>query len=588
MKNNLDKWTNKGSCILLFIISLIFILPMSFFQKGVCVSDELGYLSYSEFFKGNDWSTYISTIGLGNYKWGITILYYPLYALINNRKALYIAILCVNSILLSIIPCICFLCYRVNNKKNIKDSMKYSILTGMLPCLILWSNTALADCFLAFISWIVLFLFILFSQTTNKYELSMISLAIGGVSVYAYAVHVRGIAITLTAFLVLLYNNIRYEKKINFWYYLGGALVILKVDYYFTSFIKPKIWTIESGYNTTSSFLSGYENVDVLVMIKSLISSTVGTFFSVNAYSFGIAFLGMCFTIYSLFAQKRKKQIDVLTELFVVLQFAMQFAISIAFLAPGVYKILNGESNLRNDQLIYCRYIAVSIQMFVFMFYLYFHDYKNKRIKWISVLFLFMTNLLFLLFIYNYFSEGSVAWLQISGIFLWLKKINGVLISAKLFYVQLLVIIIVQVVFIGIILKFKIKEKIWQPFILLLSIINIGNWFINGYMTLTNYYYDVLDEASDFCTKYIDNDTKIMFDMDRGWYAAQYILSDYDIVLRQEDYSEIIIFGEEENLSNYVGKDYFVVQDYDNSIVVKGIRLATVLEEKGLTLYGCE
>ena len=585
MKNNLDKWTNKGSCILLFIISLILILPMSFFQKGVCVSDELGYLSYSEFFKGNDWSTYISTIGLGNYKWGITILYYPLYALISNRKALYIAILCVNSILLSIIPCICFLCYRVNSKKNIKDSMKYSVLTGILPCLILWSNTALADCFLVFISWIVLFLFILFSQTTNNYGLSMISLAIGGVSVYAYAVHVRGIAITLAAFLVLLYNNIRYEKKINFWYYLVGALVILKVDYYFTSFIKPKIWAIESGYNTTSSFLRGYENIDVLIMVKSLISSIVGTFFSVNAYSFGIAFFGMCFTIYSLFAQKKKKQIDILTELFIVLQFVMQFASSIVFLAPGVYKILNGESNLRNDQLVYCRYIAASIQMFVFMFYLYFHDYKNKRIKWISVLFLFMTNLLFLIFIYNNFSEGSVAWLQMSGIFLWLKKINGVLISAKLFYVQLLIVISAQVVFLGLILIFKIKEKIWQPFILLLSIINIGNWFINGYMTLTNYYYSVLDDANNFCGKYVDDNTKIMFDMDRGWYAAQYILFDYDIVISESENSDVIIFGEKENLSKYEGEDYFGIKGYNDTIVVKGQDLVDSLEKKGLKLY---
>lgn len=492
--------------------------------------------------------------------------------------------------MLSLIPSICFLCYKTNKKIDTKDSIKYSILSGLLPCLVLWSKTALADIFLVFLSWVVLLLFILITQVSSysKTKINILSFLMGIISVYAYAVHARGIAITLATFLLIFYNNLKYEKKINFVYYLIGALIILKIDSYFDAIITPKIWTTGAGYNTASSFLAGYENVDKLGMLKSVGYSLIGAFFSINAYSLGIAFLGMCFVCYALFHRKGKNQVVVITELFIVLLFVFQLIINISFLSPGVYKIINGESNARNDQLVYCRYIASSVQMFIFMFYLQLQDYKKKKIKWISITLLYIIDVLFLFFIYSYFSEGTVAWLQMSGIFLYLPKISGVLIPSELFCNQFVIVIIVQVIIIGIVAIFHVSEKIWQTLILILSIASCHNWLMNGYVGLTDYYYEVLDEASDFCTKYIDSDTRIMFDMDRGWYAAQYILSDYDIVLRQEDYSEIVIFGEKENLSNYVGTDYFVVQDYDNSIVVKGLKLAKTLEEKGLTLYECK
>ena len=126
-KNKIENRNDYFVLIFLFVIFNFFLITK--IKTPVITPDEINTLAIPAWISGNKWD-----INTAYYGWGGSIIYSLLFMLIKNPITLYRGILLLNSLILSIIPCIVFnVLKNFFDLKNKKLLITISILIGLYP-----------------------------------------------------------------------------------------------------------------------------------------------------------------------------------------------------------------------------------------------------------------------------------------------------------------------------------------------------------------------------------------------------------------------------------------------------------------------
>ncbi|WP_251391942.1 hypothetical protein [Mediterraneibacter agrestimuris] len=598
------KYIKSNTAKYFMLFTLVFILNAMFAirMRGPMFSDEIGHLSSVEYLVGNDWSDYVKNVGLGYYKYGTAILYFPLYLLIQDRTFLYISMLLFNSIILALIPCIIFkIEIDFLNIKDDRKAMLIAFMLGVMPSSLILSKTVLSETLLSFLSWLILLFLLICFHCGKNWERHILSITIGFLSVYAYITHARGIVVTILLFMLVFL--LRYWKKIsviNIPSYLLGIFIGWSVDSVLGNFLKSHIWNGNINYNSTQEILSGWAHIDFFFSgLKTIVYTLFGWLYSTCSSSYGLAIWGIVFVVIFLYKYfkagketEKIKEDEVIIYIYTILYFVGGFALGIIFMGLGTYRIIYHGEMLRLDQIIYVRYVMVPIQLLTFIaaYQLtekdYLKKYKNTSIKAIVLI-----NFIFFFFISDFLHEGTAAILQLCGLPIIPSQSHDILVNSSNIYRQMLVWSILNIVialFIYIVGKRKIL--IFITSIAVLFIVQYFIWMHNVCLPISEYYYDKIDVAESFCDEYdIETETNIIIEGDRIVYPAQYKLYKYNVQRTDcEELDNALIFVADIKNSEFSTSGiYYEITNNDNYssyIVVKGDNLKDCLIAKGLNL----
>lgn len=581
--------------ISIFCLNIFFAIQM----RGALFSDEIGHLSSVEYLIGNDWSEYVDKIGLGYYKYGATILYTPLYLLFHDRTQLYVAMITFNSGLLALVPCIIYMIEKKYlNVKNESEALLIAFTLGVMPASLILGKSLLSETLLTFLSWLILFLLLKSLYCKCRWKQYILGGVIGFLSVWAYAIHARGVVVTILVFLLVFI--LRYWKKIavvNIPSYLVGLIISASIDGLLSSYLKSNIWNGTAEYNSLDSILAGWSEVDFFFKgIKAIVYTIFGWLYSICVSSYGLAIIGLVALVVVLYKYIRNKEVisesEAVIYVFSGLYFLGSFSLGLIFMVLGVYRIIYQDVTTRLDQLIYFRYVMVPIQllMFIAVYHLMiknkWKEYRKKCLQFILII-----NSVFFFFISDFFEGSQVAILQLCGIPLIPPRGNSVLRDAGEIYQQLLILAVVNIVIVVVLYFFE--KHIRKALVVAISALFVGQYIIymnNVYLPLSDYYYDKIDLAEKFCEDYkIEKDTVVIIDVDRGIYPAQYKLYNYN--LERTDNGSIenaLIFSDD---INEVVRDscdvYYQIEndeEYTEYVLIKGKDLYERLSETELEL----
>ncbi len=593
------EWVEKEIiqyCILffsVFILNVIFAVQM----RGPMFSDEIGHLSSVEYLVGNNWSGYIENNGLGYYKYGGTILYFPLYLLVKDRTNLFICMLIFNSILLALIPCIIYkIQRRYLNIQNTKRAILIAFTTGVMPASFILGKTVLSETLLTFLSWIILLFLLMSLHCDKKWKRYILGVSIGFLSAWAYATHARGIVVTILVFMLVFI--LRFWQKIsivNIPSYLTGLFIGVFVDIVLGNYLKSHIWTGTINYNSTQEIITGWSQIDLFFSgIKTIVYTIFGWLYTMCISSYGFAIFGLVFLVFAILRflknVKETEKNEAVIYIYTILYFIGGFALGLIFMGLGTYRIIYQGDVLRLDQLIYFRYIMVPIQILTFIgLYQLTEEKQMQKYKSICTKTVILINFIFFFFISDFLQGGSVATLQLCGLPIIPPRSHDILVDSNNIYRQLLVlavlnIIIALIIYIGKKRVIKVLIAIVSSLFLLAYFI----WMFNVCLPISEYYYDKIDVAENFCNEYnLEPETDIILTGDRTVYPTQYKM--YKYTVRGGDYEElknalIFVTDTEDYEITTSGEYYEITNDdkYSDCVIVKGEDLKDDLEEKGL------
>ena len=601
LKRFCKEWTEKEIvqyCILffsVFILNVIFAVQM----RGPMFSDEIGHLSSVEYLVGNNWSDYVKNIGLGYYKYGATILYFPLYLLIQDRTILFISMLIFNSILLAFIPCIIYkIQKRYLNVINTKRATLIAFMIGVMPSSLVLGKMVLSETLLTFLSWIILLFLLMSLHCEKKWKQYILGVSIGFLSVWAYATHARGIVVTILVFMLVFILRLWQKiSVVNLPSYLIGLFIGGFVDFIVGNFLKSHIWAGNINYNSTQEILTGWTQIDLFFSgIKTIVYTVFGWLYTMCVSSYGFAIFGLVFLVVIIFKYlkniKEIKENELVVYIYTLLYFIGGFALGIIFMGLGTYRIIYQNEVLRLDQLIYFRYIMVPIQILAFVaIYQLTEEKQLQKYKSVCAKTVILINFIFFFFISDFLQGGTAAILQLCGLPIIPSRSHDILVDSDNIYRQLLIlavlnIVIAFVIYIG-------RKKVITIFIAIVSslfLVQYFIWMFNVCLPISEYYYDKIDIAEDFCQEYdIDVETNIVLTGDRIVYPTQYKMFKYNI--ERQDYEELdnalIFVTNTENYEVYtLGTYYEIINNdkYSDCVLVKGEDLKDTLQEKGIEL----
>lgn len=318
----LDYVRNRQMYLLFFAVFFSNMI-LSFFMGYPIISDEYNTLSEGVFLIGGQelGDTFSTLHNTGYYGWGYAILYSSIYHLCHNMKIVYHTALIFNSFFVALIPVIA---YKIATKFFHVDrinSLYISCCLSFYPAYVIYSKYALNETILLFIIWPILYYLLEFCNTSSQ-KRTKISLLLGILSFYTYAIHGRGLAVLGIVFiifipLVLKSNDKVKNKLVYFALFLSSGTVIYIINSYVKKYIAINFAgiTIDQMSNTTENFLN-------ISFFKSLVSGSqsfrilygfLGQTFYITVATLGFAAIAVVIYIKCIFRCWKKKQIDLIT-----------------------------------------------------------------------------------------------------------------------------------------------------------------------------------------------------------------------------------------------------------------------------------
>ena len=203
--------------VLLF--SLVFLVNVFFslFFRYPLMGDEVVTMSEGVFLWGTgDWATAYASRSSLYYGYGYTALLSFFYPVLGNMHGLFRVGLVVNSALIALIP---VLSYRMAHRfleLNKRSSFLLACVVGFVPSSFFASKTMQNETMLFFVLWVCLYLLMsLYSRSEtslSRWQILRVG-ALGFLSIYAYSLHGRGLAISVVVSLAVLFLGFRMAKK---------------------------------------------------------------------------------------------------------------------------------------------------------------------------------------------------------------------------------------------------------------------------------------------------------------------------------------------------------------------------------------
>ena len=305
---NFFKESKKYKRDYFYIILIFFIFNLlvgSKVRTFAIIPDETNALAIPAALSGYRWNLIYNNY----YGWGGSIFYFPLFLMIKNPVLLYKSITLLNSILLSLIPCISY--YMLKKFFCIeKRQLRFliSIFLGIYPETFSMAQYTWNENWVRLTVWVVLLYVMKLFFKPNKKN----SFFLGIFLSYGYSIHGRMLALFPIIIILYLYLLLKYKKKFfDIKFFSLGVVVIFIIDFFIKNQIKLYFWG-KNVYlkNTFSDILvqlaEGFKNFKLFFYILRAISSYT---FYINLVGFGTLVLGLVLFI-KLFKDKKDKNIE--------------------------------------------------------------------------------------------------------------------------------------------------------------------------------------------------------------------------------------------------------------------------------------
>ncbi|SFB83943.1 hypothetical protein [Butyrivibrio sp. YAB3001] len=387
--------------LIIYLINFIISAVPALFLSAPPVEDALGTMSTAAFLAGVDFREFMATEGFF-YKYGQTCFYLPVFVLFKNPVIRYRAMLIMGSALTSFVP---VLIYRICTKyrfgfnetkefskrhnwslfgKQIELNVSWiavmiSLVSGMMPSVLLYSKYTWAEPVLFLIPWIVIALILKLScasdEEITRAERIIYSILLACAPVYAFMCHQRGIVMVIATVISVVAISVRMRKCIVsvpvFAISLGGFIFL---DRIIDSWEKNVVYLgVKPKYNTLAMFLDIeiYKKIFSASGLKVIAKTIVGWLFNASTSGFGITLLGLVVIIYLvakfLFGKKSKLQAQDIISVTGFLFFAGAFALGILFFFETLYGYWDGTMVERCDHLVFGRYLESSYSILMFV-----------------------------------------------------------------------------------------------------------------------------------------------------------------------------------------------------------------------------
>lgn len=413
-KINIRKY--KYEIFLYAAFVLINSIPCLFLTVPV-FSDGLNTIAVPAYISGCDWTKYLYADGY-YYKYGVTILYLPLFYLFRSPIVLYRAMLLLNVLAAGGIPVIA---YRISmdylDIQKKENAFLIAGVTAFLPALTLNIKYTWAETVLLVSPWMILLLLLRIHEDKDAGKQVRDSILIACSSVFAYMAHQRGIVVVLATFLTVVYIRfVRKKANLRIGVYLITAMVLLIADRLVDGLVKQYVFN--AGVNTVNSTFSFWdanmwERLLSFTGLQTIIKIIYGWLFNVFTGSGGLVCLGLCVTLVCCFRYKSSEGgcCIHLISVFSLLCFVGAFALGGLFFFSDIYLYYTGEMVRRCDKLIYGRYLESSISIPVLMGMYFFLEKGSLFIKRRRYIFLIMGSV-YLFFLVNIAGKvnGVVTW----------------------------------------------------------------------------------------------------------------------------------------------------------------------------------
>lgn len=325
------------------------------------VLDEVGILANSAYLDGYDWSETVYTMGGYYYKYGISLVFAPILGLIDNPYAVYKAIMVFNMAVYAFIPVFSYKILKKHLGAGRLPSVLMAIASGLIPSCFLYQLYAKADSMLIFLPWAVTVILLELDKTErdSKKKRIILSVLLAFVSVYAFAVHTRGLVVIIaTALTLILVRLIAKKRLVNPAAYIASTTAFLVLDRMLSNWFYAGVYSVYgTGHASAESF--DFEYLKKLFSREGLLSAlklATGWIFDGLASTFGIIAIAIICAVIIIIKSKRTEQLTL--AIFTLMNFLGAFGMGILFFFPPANKYYTGESVVRADRLIYDRYMA--------------------------------------------------------------------------------------------------------------------------------------------------------------------------------------------------------------------------------------
>lgn len=387
------------------ILLLIYTVPCFFLNTPYFI-DGVNTLSLDFFMQGYDWKNYLQADGY-YYKYGLALIYLPIFFVIHNPSILYKTLLIVNGILSLSVPYFSLKICRKYFHMDMKISLAISGVIGILPFFVLNIKHTWAEVLLIILPWILLYLIMNIYdniQTGNEKAFRKNIFLSSLFSAYAYMAHSRGIVILLTTIIVIGYIIISEKKYLKeFIFFLLVILGLCYLDLKINGWIRENIFPIgEFSQNSSIGSVFNKEMIGIIFSInglKTIIRIFCGWIYNISVSSFGLVILGLIEIIFTMFSILKKRKVEN-KQYFIVITFIELFFIG-AFILGALFFLKDimyyyAEVNLRrSDKLLYGRYIEPSAMMLSFLGIYVLLNKLNKYKRKISIILFGLVTLFF-------------------------------------------------------------------------------------------------------------------------------------------------------------------------------------------------
>ena len=351
------------------IMYFAFAVVSVFYGVHLCIPlvlDEVGTIANAAFLAGDDWSICVQSMGGFYYKYGQSLLYYPIYKLLEHDSFLmYKAMIALQFLIVSFVPVIS---YNILRKFFKIESKAYAVLLACagagIPSMWLYVSYARADTMMIFLPWVLLLLILkLTMEDMGTKKFALYSGLLAFVSVYAYMSHSRGIVLLIATVMTVAIMHIWYKKKmVMYSVYIPATFVFLVIDKIISRFIKKGVY---GEYGTQHASL---ESLDIETFKKLLtpkgfiiqVKLIIGWLFNLFASTYGLVIFGIIATLVIIFRTLKSREADAkaVFSVFGLLAFLGTFALGSIFFFPSAWKFFTGIAVERADRMMYGRYMV--------------------------------------------------------------------------------------------------------------------------------------------------------------------------------------------------------------------------------------
>ena len=359
----------------LFLCTFIFNLVLSFFLKYPIINDEFCIMSDAASLSGRyDWSAAYNSSVNGYWGYGFSIFLVPFFWLFDSIDVIYHIGLALNAVLVGLCAVIA---YKIS-RNYIKQSNSFiawmcSLVIALFPGVTFYSKMLLNETMLIFIAWLCLYLLLKLQEELKTRVIYIFSFLLGAIATYAYGVHGRGIAITASVVIIMLY--IRFiQKKGRLSAFLIGVVSTYVIDKVIKSVLYSKLIFTDPAetYNTAEKVLSSHLEFLKPENLKGLLTAVTAQSYYLVCVTGGLFCLFIGLIVWIIINLKKKwfkeNKALVITSI---------FSAGCVFLTLGISSLYYAfvfvqHDTIRREYIIYGRYNDTIIVLALFCVLNYF------------------------------------------------------------------------------------------------------------------------------------------------------------------------------------------------------------------------